>query len=602
MKYYAVTDDPNELMHYGILGMKWGVIRTPEQLGHRKPPKTTSINPKKVQSMLTEYRKGLNSKQISKSSYNAPKAQKNLKSPAYINASSKLRKMMKSGIDKAHASWENYNSPSNVAARRYKKNEKLFEKHVQLARQGRLKYKGISDDEVVRIADRLDLERQARQLSGAEKPSFARRLITSAGEGIISGVGQGMATRTSERIGRGAKLKTQRKMQEQSAEFARKKAREEEKRELKKEYQKTMAENGHSIRANMPTLLRSTKYKRIAEVKDNAENRKKNEEEYAKLATENRLLDYSSVYGDDSKRFRFDPSNVHRLSDTELSARVSLLKDAKKLYNTSEEQAIKKNNGIVTKTKKNEDGSEETIEEFDPNAYSNNRPSADSARVTPHRSGNTGSSRVSANRRMFDDYADQEEAQYNRAAKSARRAAKRAAKIQDRKDRAEFEEQRKQAAQAREERIRKHNEREKAKAEAEKAAERAKLEAADAAERERFRANVRAEAERVERERARAAQKAEAQRIIKTREQGYRDREERLRYRENVSRLAEETDAARRINSARASGRTARIERFGNVQNIQQPLFIDESRYSDYDYTPRPASYTVTRKPRRRTR
>ena len=24
MKYYAVTDDPNELMHYGVKGMKWG--------------------------------------------------------------------------------------------------------------------------------------------------------------------------------------------------------------------------------------------------------------------------------------------------------------------------------------------------------------------------------------------------------------------------------------------------------------------------------------------------------------------------------------------------------------------------------------------------
>ena len=32
-----------ELMHYGVLGMKWGVRRTPEQLGHK--PKASSTSP-----------------------------------------------------------------------------------------------------------------------------------------------------------------------------------------------------------------------------------------------------------------------------------------------------------------------------------------------------------------------------------------------------------------------------------------------------------------------------------------------------------------------------------------------------------------------------
>ena len=146
MKYYAVTDDPNELMHFGIKGMKWGVLRTPEQLGHFKST----------------------AKRVASKSVKP-------KSPAYISASSKLRKIMKSGIEKAKADWNEYNSPQNKAIREYNRNERRavheanrkerqFQKHVQLARQGRLKYKGISDDEIYRINDRLALENM--KLSG----------------------------------------------------------------------------------------------------------------------------------------------------------------------------------------------------------------------------------------------------------------------------------------------------------------------------------------------------------------------------------------------------------------------------------------------------
>lgn len=42
--------DENEIRHYGIKGMKWGVRRTPAQLGHivrRSPPKASSRAPKK---------------------------------------------------------------------------------------------------------------------------------------------------------------------------------------------------------------------------------------------------------------------------------------------------------------------------------------------------------------------------------------------------------------------------------------------------------------------------------------------------------------------------------------------------------------------------
>lgn len=161
MKYYAVTNDPAELMHYGIKGMKWGVIRTDAQLGHPSKPKKP-------------------------------------RSAAYKKAESKLGKMMKSGIKKAEAHWQEHNSPENKAFRAYKKDvnrerraykraEKRFEKHLQKAREGRLRYKGISDSEIGRITDRLALERQSRSLSGAEKPKFATRLKEAVGEGVLKG-------------------------------------------------------------------------------------------------------------------------------------------------------------------------------------------------------------------------------------------------------------------------------------------------------------------------------------------------------------------------------------------------------------------------------
>lgn len=268
MKYYAVTDDPNELMHFGVKGMKWGVIRTPEQLGHHTPVKSSRP-----------------------------------RSKAYQSAKLKLDRALSKGIQNAQARWDNYNSPANKAARQqkrevnqavraYKKNERKFEKHVQLARQGRLKYKGISDAEVQRITDRLALERNARNLSGAEGKGFVRRLGESVSNGIVSGVGQGMAAKTSEIVSRKSKLKTQRMQTEQAnrmreaqekRDFKRsqkeqriqdrytdKRAdrREAEKRsrDLRNEYEQMAAEDGVHIRKH---LMSDTKRRKaIADMKD----------------------------------------------------------------------------------------------------------------------------------------------------------------------------------------------------------------------------------------------------------------------------------------------------------------------------------------------
>lgn len=172
MKYYAVTDDPNELMHYGVLGMKWGVV-------HDKPRHPGSGR----------------------------------RSSAYKRAQGKLGKMMRSGIKKAEASWKAYNSPEAKGYRAYKKYQKQTDRALEQARKGKLKYGKLSDEQVQRVTQRLAMERDARMLSETEK-TWGKRLRESIGEGVISGIGQGFGRRTSEWISRGSTLKTDRMRKE----------------------------------------------------------------------------------------------------------------------------------------------------------------------------------------------------------------------------------------------------------------------------------------------------------------------------------------------------------------------------------------------------
>jgi len=159
MTYYAVTDDPNELVHWGVKGMRWGVR-------HDKPRHSGSRS-------------------------NKPR------SIAYKKAQSKLGKMMKSGIKKAEAKWKAYNSPKA-------KEERFMKKAMQQARTGTLKYGKLTDAQVRRVTDRLALERNARQLGGTENPRYVKRLKMAVGEGIIRGIGTGTGAYIEERFrGRG---------------------------------------------------------------------------------------------------------------------------------------------------------------------------------------------------------------------------------------------------------------------------------------------------------------------------------------------------------------------------------------------------------------
>lgn len=151
MRYYAVTEDPSELMHYGVPGMKWGVR----------------------------------------------KERRRNRSPAYKKAQSKLGRMMKSGIKKAEAHWKAYHSPEA-------KEKRFMDRATQKARTGTLKYGKLTDDQVRKITERLQLEQRARVLGNTENLSYGKRLRTAVKEGTIKGAEKGTTAYIEERLrGRG---------------------------------------------------------------------------------------------------------------------------------------------------------------------------------------------------------------------------------------------------------------------------------------------------------------------------------------------------------------------------------------------------------------
>ena len=369
MTYYAVTNDPNELMHFGIKGMKWGVIRTPEQLGHHEPPKkarTKAAKPKE----------------------NKPR------SPAYQKASAKLSRAMRAGIAKAQANWAEYNSPYNKAQREYnralkrderayKRNEKAFQKHLQLAREGRLKYKGISDEEVGRITDRLALERSSRLLSGSEKQSFVRRLGERVGEGFIEGAGRGMSGYVSERMtarGRAiGEIKAERRKARAENSLIGRHYEKLKENKLDRQSERQMEREADRInylykhnQQRKDTEKKAKKDARLAEQKAEKDARELAETNYLAAIEENRALGYDRALGSGSDAY----NNVHgystkrrdikRLSTAELKGRTAAIDEAGRLYGKVGDARIKALYGGKDVQARDDDGNPLFDENGDP--------------------------------------------------------------------------------------------------------------------------------------------------------------------------------------------------------------------------------------------
>lgn len=248
MKYYAVTEDPTELMHYGVKGMKWGQ----HIFGDKPRSAAFKRAATKLRASMKSGIKKTNANWQKASANRAAKkeAKKNFKESQFnAKAQARLDEALSAQADKAirkeQAAVRREARQERAAERR---EDRRMQRYLQKARQGTLKYKNLRDDQIANISERLNLENQARRLSGNETPHMLTRIKRSIGEGVIRGVGSAVAVGIEENARARARYKAEQKYGAKTAKAKlknqQKTLRQEAQNAVDKEYYEELAKNG----------------------------------------------------------------------------------------------------------------------------------------------------------------------------------------------------------------------------------------------------------------------------------------------------------------------------------------------------------------------
>ena len=219
MKYYAVTEDPNELLHYGVKGMKWGQHifgDKPKSAGFKRA--LGKLRASSGKSKLGSTQKRMNKNRSQQDIYYrkaAKREQENASLIARLNKSDNERKLynqynrelrLEQKTAKNLAKMQMYEKRAQAAMlkqqakhlRKSLKADKHFDKILQEAREGRLRYGQLNEDQIQRIQNRLNMEASARKLGSTEKPSWRQQKRDARRAGKLKGITEGTAAAMTE--------------------------------------------------------------------------------------------------------------------------------------------------------------------------------------------------------------------------------------------------------------------------------------------------------------------------------------------------------------------------------------------------------------------
>ena len=404
MKYYAVTDDVNELYHYGVKGMKWGQHLfgedlKPKSAGYKRAEaKLRSLNKSTRNDVETwsdrRYRhkveKALKRSARSQAKYGWDQVANGIKENerAFKAAQKNIAKVQH--IQRTEQRYQQRKLRSEEKqARMAAKAEKKFDRYLQDAREGHLRAGKLSNEQIQRINDRLNAERLTRQLGGSEKMSYRARKREAFREGKIEGIKRGTSAGMEalakgivevgikNRVIKNINNRAEAKRQRTKNRILNKKSHRDIKREIKEEaYEESLRENPSLIKGGAQRLLGSVnsglaaknlnklnaekhQRERIQAAQDKAMD--ENEAGYRKLLAESGVTEsealqnfYDGNYGreeqrrlkkmgrsSEARKRKIEGKNYKKLSDAQ--KRSMIIANQKRLTEIENELAYNKN-------------------------------------------------------------------------------------------------------------------------------------------------------------------------------------------------------------------------------------------------------------------